>query len=232
MAHHRWRGQEPRGALSIPESRKGAFQKQRTLSSEVYTSLYKRIKSSINMQLYTEPIPRTGKRGRGLKAREPSSHLVPDVGGGKGCLGPQSWSPAQRTGGPDFREHWAKDPASAGGGRWGKRQVSDSGDCQGVLQPGPLLSPLPLPSSLAKCKLGPWGRGRGRCPAGHSGPCAHNGSSWSRGRHAPGGMLSAVPWSMAPLGASLCSDLPAVERRGETVLPWLTVFGGDLATLS
>lgn len=44
--------------------------------------------------------------------------------------------------------------------------------------------------------------------------------------------MSAVPWSVAPLGASLCSDLPAVERRGETVLPWLTVFGGALATLS
>ena len=111
VAHHRWRGQEPRGALSVPESRKGAFQKQRTLSSEVYTSLYKRIKSSINMQLYTEPIPRTGKRGRGLKAGELSSHLAPDGGGGKGCLGPQPWSPAQRTGGPEFREHWVKDSA-------------------------------------------------------------------------------------------------------------------------
>lgn len=43
---------------------RGAFQKQRTLSGGVYTSLYKRIKSSINMQLYTEPNPRSGWVGR------------------------------------------------------------------------------------------------------------------------------------------------------------------------
>lgn len=94
---------------------------------------------------------------------------------------------------------------------WENRQVSDSGDCQQVLQPGPLLSPPPLPFGLAKCKLGPWGQGRWWCPAGHSGPCAHYGSSWSRGRLTPGGMLSAVLWSVAPLGASLCSDLRGSE---------------------
>ena len=92
---------------------RGASQKQRTFSGGVYTSLYKRIKSSINMQLYTEPNPRTrwvsrweGGRegGREVRAREPS-HLGPDEGGGgKGCVGSQPWSPAQRLGAGDFRE--------------------------------------------------------------------------------------------------------------------------------
>lgn len=58
------------------------------------------------------------------------------------------------------------------------------------------------------------------------------GSRWNRGQHSPGGVLSAVLWSVAPLGASLCSDLPAGEGRGETVLPWLMPLGGALATLS
>lgn len=54
---------------------RGGFQKQRTLSSGVYTSLYKIIKSSINMQLYTEPNPSLGwpvELGgkRGVKAGE------------------------------------------------------------------------------------------------------------------------------------------------------------------
>lgn len=40
------------------------------------------------------------------------------------------------------------------------------------------------------------------------------GSRWNRGQHSPGGVLSAVLWSVAPLGASLCSDLPAGEGRG------------------
>lgn len=48
---------------------KGRFQKQRTLSRGVYTSLYKRIKSSINMQLYTEPNPNLGWPS-GLGGRE------------------------------------------------------------------------------------------------------------------------------------------------------------------
>lgn len=39
---------------------RGGFQKQRTLLSGVYISLYKRTKSSINMQLYTEPNPSLG----------------------------------------------------------------------------------------------------------------------------------------------------------------------------
>lgn len=53
-------------------------------------------------------------------------------------------------------------------------------------------------------------------PAWLSGYCA--GSSWSRDPDAPEGMLFAVSRSVAPLGASLCSDLPARERKGEDSL--------------
>lgn len=187
-----WRGQEPGEARECTQSpERGDFQKQRTLSSGVYTSLYKRIKSSINMQLYTESNPSLGwpegwggsevPEGKGV------SPLGPDEGGGgKGCQGP---SPGAQPGGLALAAS-----GSIGQGtqsRLGGRLVTVA--MVRGLQPGPLLSPPPLPSSLAKCTLGPEGGGRG--PA----------------QPSPGGMLSAVPWSVAPLGASLCSDLRGSE---------------------
>lgn len=54
---------------------RGGLQKHRTLLSGVYTSLYKRMKSSINTQLYTEPDPSPGwpaepsGRDRGRRGR-------------------------------------------------------------------------------------------------------------------------------------------------------------------
>lgn len=67
------------------------------------------------------------------------------------------------------------------------------------------------------------GSGRGSCLAFRL--VYTQGSSWNRGRHAPGGMLSAVPWSVAPLGASLCSDLPAGEGRDSPSLAAATQRG-------
>lgn len=65
------RGAPPQmeGDRSSSAPQRGGFQKQRTLSRGVYTSLYKIIKSSINMQLYTEPNPSLGWPGE-LRGRD------------------------------------------------------------------------------------------------------------------------------------------------------------------
>ena len=80
----------PPQSSRAPESGKGGFQKQRTLSSGVYTSLYKRIKSSINMQ-QSPTQAWGGQRGwEGVGEDRVISHLGPDEGGGgKDCPGAQ-----------------------------------------------------------------------------------------------------------------------------------------------
>lgn len=184
--------------------------KTKGLLPVVHTSLYKRIKSSINMETYTAPNPSlgwpVGLGGRKARPGEQTSQLGPDEAGGEG----PPRSPAQKTG--------VGDPGAASKGLCGVGedlvgggggQVSEGGLVGGpeeVLQPGPgtQLNAPPLPSSPAKCKSGV-------LPG--SLAAAGTGSSQSWGRDAPGGTLSAVARSGAPLGASLCSDLRGSKRR-------------------
>jgi len=124
--------------------------KSKGLLPVVYTSLYKRIDSSINMPLYTEPNPSlgwpVGLGGRKARPGEQTSQLGPDEGGGgKGHPGAQPRRLELVTSG-------SSEQGTLGGG-----QVSEGG-LVGVLRKdcslGLELNTPPLPSSLAKCKSG------------------------------------------------------------------------------
>lgn len=147
VPHHRW---SRTGAQVHLSPQRGGFQKQRTLSSGVYTSLYKIIKSSINTQLYTEPNPRPVELGRGVREGE-----CPIWGQMRVEVPPPCRRPPARD------QHRGLELVTSGSSRegilpaqvcmWG--EVSEDSDRGGVLQPGSwaLTSPSPRPSSLAKC---------------------------------------------------------------------------------
>lgn len=103
------------GLPRAPQGRKGLIHKQRTRSSVVCTSLYKRIQSSINRQLGPEPSPSwwlgwalAGGPGAGGRARVPPTWGQMRAAWGP-CLVAWSWR---------FRGGRAtRDPAGAG--QWG-----------------------------------------------------------------------------------------------------------------
>lgn len=84
---------------------------------------------------------------------------------------------------------------------------------------GPVAWASAEPSSTSiwsgKVQIGPPGDGGGV----RLGTLAHvqSGSSWA-GPGTPGGMLSAVPWSVAPLRGLSASDLPTEVKEERTVL--------------
>lgn len=155
----------PPQSSRAPESGKGGFQKQRTLSSGVYTSLYKRIKSSINMQ-QSPTQAWGGQRGwEGVGEDRVISHLGPDEGGGgKDCPGAQleGWidpvapprgpSSGQKGAAWELRAPSVGDPGSAPGPWLAPRRLQPARGRSGGGRLGATPPAVPLRVTFALCK--------------------------------------------------------------------------------